>query len=164
MKASHVIPVLAFLGMLLAFAIGGCGGGGGGGTSTTSGTSSGGTGTRIRGSVINNDTLAGVANVTVTFFNASGTAVAQAVTNSAGAYEAQITAIPTRLHLQNAGWPIGFYRTYTFRGDWYQPSIASCRADIPTITPDVVNNLTAIELVPSYEPPPPPPTGCPTGP
>lgn len=163
LRSTSLMPFFAFISLVASFVVLGCGGGGGGGSSTNGGTTSG-SGTRIRGNVRNNDSLVGIPFVTVNFYTTTGTLVGQAVTTSTGSFEAQVTTIPTLMHLANSSWPLGYYRTYNYSNKWYLPAQATCKAGLPTIAPNVVTNLSVIELQPGSAPPPPPPNGCPVGP
>jgi len=137
-----------------------CGGGGGGGT-TIGGTVGGETGTRIAGRVVDDAAAGGVQLITVQFFNAAGTNVGQATTNATGNYQATVSQIPTRLHIQNGSINAGFYKQFFYRNKSYSTIISSCKALVGVpITVDVINTIPNLIMTPSSTPPPPPPNGC----
>ncbi len=152
---SNLPALLAFVAFIALFLTLGCGGGGGG-TTTTGGT----TGTVLQGRLLNSDTFAGVPSVRIRFYNTVGTQLSSVVTDANGRYSLAVGTIPSRLHILSGDFPNQFYVQYLYRTFWYLPRTATCRAELPTINANVVNNLGDILITPSYEPPPPPPSGC----
>lgn len=152
---SSWLALVAFASMVAVVALIGCGGGGGG-TTTTGGT----TGTVLQGRLVNSDTNAGIPSVRIRFYNNVGTQLSSVVTASDGSYSFAVGAIPSELHILAGDFPNNFYVQYQYRTLWYLPRTPSCRADLPAINANQVNNLGNILITPSYEPPPPPPSGC----
>lgn len=146
---------------------GGTGGGGGGGVVCTDpyvGFPTTGTGTLIRGRVLNIPAIGGsnipVANVVLRFQTTGGTTLQQTTTNSCGAYQIDTGggAIPTRLNILASSIPVSYYSIYGFNGLNYSATLSNCPAVLPSF-PSSLNVAPTVILKTRSEPPP-FPDGC----
>lgn len=116
----------------------------------------------VTGRVTSGGSGGGVGNVPIEFRDGSDAVVATTTTFATGYFSAAVPPSAVRFHLQNAGFPTGFYKQYTYDTKRYSVLIATCSAPLPPIAADANTALaTNVVLPPSFQPPPPPPDGCP---
>lgn len=119
---------------------------------------------KISGTVRSESSNNGIAGVIVVFYDDTNTEVGRATTNSTGAFLASVPTTTTRVNLDRALMPPGWYAEWLYRGVRYSSVVTNCHAVIVLSTPlangSTSNMPDAIRLTPTIEPPPPPPNGC----
>jgi hypothetical protein len=156
--------------LVLGVAAWGCGGGGGGGTGggggglcadPYAGFPSSGTGTLIRGRVLNNPGIGvsdvAIANVRLRFETTAGALIQEVTTNSCGAYQVDSGsgAVPTRIRVVSSSIPSNYHPVYTYSGVNYSAILSKCLAILPSFgsplnlnSPIRLNSISVVSPIP----------------
>jgi len=65
-----------------------------------------------------------------------------------------------RLNVQGTTIPLAFYRSYSYRSEWFTALELRCWGPLPPLKVGTSIRLADIKVPPLSGPPPPPPSGC----
>jgi len=117
--------------------------------------------TTASGKVIAGVSLIGIKYVQVTFYDASGAAVAGVRTGDNGIYKAKIPANVASVSIKGSTVPAPpYYRSYYYGGKIYTMDASVCPLKLIGIKSGQNNPLSSMSIFRQEDGPPPPPDGC----
>ncbi len=121
---------------------------------------------KVTGSVRSESSGNGVSGVIVVFFNDANTEVGRATTNASGTFLGSVPTTATKVNLDRALMPPGWYAEWLYRAVRYSSStmVPNCHA-VMVLNQPLANGATStmpdpIFISSTLDPPPPPPNGC----
>jgi hypothetical protein len=98
-------------------------------------------------------------NVNVRFY-APGRFVKAIRSGANGVFTLSLPLDTNRLNVQGTTFPPGFYRSYSYRDEWFTGLELRCWGPLPPLKAGATVRLANIKVPALSGPPPPPPLGC----